>query len=93
MLRGRHRGLPVAIDRAVMLPDIQSEDQRSVRRRSSQADDRSGYGIGGNPSVQRISTIAASTNEENGAPSRDGVDSGSRLAAAVDEGKMTYPPV
>ena len=37
MLRGRHRGLPVAIDRAVMLPNEfkirdQVEDARSMRR-------------------------------------------------------------
>ena len=35
MLRGRHRGLPVAIDRAVMLPEPQLDDQMSLQRRMS----------------------------------------------------------
>lgn len=35
MLRGRHRGLPVAIDRAVMLPEFQLDDQMSLQRRMS----------------------------------------------------------
>ncbi len=41
MLRGRHRGLPVAIDRAVMLPsefgnvEGQSEDGQSERHNST----------------------------------------------------------
>lgn len=35
MLRGRHRGLPVAIDRAVMLPELQLDDQMSLQRRMS----------------------------------------------------------
>lgn len=43
MIRGRHRGLPVAIDRAVMLP---SEFQRSLDQ-----DDRSQY------TFRRSSTI------------------------------------
>lgn len=34
MIRGRHRGLPVAIDRAVMLPrDFQEEDERQLESR------------------------------------------------------------
>lgn len=43
MLRGRHRGLPVAIDRAVMLPaeykktaDIQDDQRSAARPPSSQ---------------------------------------------------------
>jgi len=35
MLRGRHRGLPVAIDRAVMLPEPQLDDQMGLQRRMS----------------------------------------------------------
>jgi len=35
MLRGRHRGLPVAIDRAVMLPELQLDDRMSLERRMS----------------------------------------------------------
>lgn len=35
MLRGRHRGLPVAIDRAVMLPELRLDDQMSLQRRMS----------------------------------------------------------
>ena len=35
MLRGRHRGLPVAIDRAVMLPELQLDDHMSLQRRMS----------------------------------------------------------
>jgi hypothetical protein len=35
MLRGRHRGLPVAIDRAVMLPEPQLDDRMSLQRRMS----------------------------------------------------------
>jgi hypothetical protein len=40
MLRGRHRGLPVALDRAVRLPGVRGalgtgeEEDRSVRSRS-----------------------------------------------------------
>ena len=35
MLRGRHRGLPVAIDRAVMLPELELDDQMELQRRMS----------------------------------------------------------
>ena len=35
MLRGRHRGLPVAIDRAVMLPELQLDDKMSLQRKMS----------------------------------------------------------
>ena len=35
MLRGRHRGLPVAIDRAVMLPEFELDDQMELQRRMS----------------------------------------------------------
>jgi len=59
MIRGRHRGLPVAIDRAVMLPDIKSEDQRSFRRRLSTVENLSAYG-GDGLSVNRTNTIAPS---------------------------------
>lgn len=35
MLRGRHRGLPVAIDRAVMLPELNLDDEMTLQRRMS----------------------------------------------------------
>ncbi|KAF9782414.1 cation transport protein-domain-containing protein [Thelephora terrestris] len=35
MLRGRHRGLPVAIDRAVMLPELKLDDEMTLQRRGS----------------------------------------------------------
>lgn len=35
MLRGRHRGLPVAIDRAVMLPELKLDDEMTLQRRMS----------------------------------------------------------
>lgn len=35
MLRGRHRGLPVAIDRAVMLPELKLDDEMTLQRRAS----------------------------------------------------------
>lgn len=42
MLRGRHRGLPVAIDRAVMLPDeLQMEDHRQDSQLPMDTDDDS----------------------------------------------------
>lgn len=49
MIRGRHRGLPVAIDRAVMLPrDFQAEDERALedRLRRSRSRMNSTYGGG-----------------------------------------------
>ena len=35
MLRGRHRGLPVAIDRAVMLPEPKLDNEMALQRRAS----------------------------------------------------------
>ena len=35
MLRGRHRGLPVAIDRAVMLPELKLDDEMTLQRKMS----------------------------------------------------------
>lgn len=35
MLRGRHRGLPVAIDRAVMLPELKLDNEMTLQRRMS----------------------------------------------------------
>ena len=35
MIRGRHRGLPVAIDRAVMLPEFKLDDEMTLQRRAS----------------------------------------------------------
>ena len=35
MLRARHRGLPVAIDRAVMLPELKLDDEMTLQRRAS----------------------------------------------------------
>ncbi|PPQ87456.1 hypothetical protein CVT25_008192 [Psilocybe cyanescens] len=43
MLRGRHRGLPVAIDRAIMLPSefkIKDDDDKSVQHNDSNSDSR-----------------------------------------------------
>jgi hypothetical protein len=45
MLRGRHRGLPVAIDKAVLLPneglhDLEEEDAHIRLERRSLHDDR-----------------------------------------------------
>jgi hypothetical protein len=48
MLRGRHRGLPVAIDRAVLLPDeLAQNDSVPWRSPSIQEDDP--YGMRGRP--------------------------------------------
>jgi Trk-type K+ transport system membrane component len=53
MLRGRHRGLPVALDRAVRLPgaggeygELEEEDWRVRRRRSMSRDSRDLGGVG-----------------------------------------------
>ena len=35
MLRGRQRGLPVTIDRAVMLPGFKLDDEMTLQRRMS----------------------------------------------------------
>lgn len=37
MVRGRHRGLPLAIDRAVMLPDLEGDDSRAFARTATGA--------------------------------------------------------
>jgi len=37
MIRGRHRGLPLAIDRAVMLPNLEGDDSRSFGRTATGA--------------------------------------------------------
>ena len=66
MLRGRHRGLPVAIDRAVMLPELQLDDQMSLQRRMSfsmnptSATDWVPYG-GDGMSLRRAPTVQATS--------------------------------
>ena len=68
MLRGRHRGLPVAIDRAVMLPELQLDDRMSLQRKmslnvnptSSDWTPRGGDGT----SLKRAPTIQASSVRE-----------------------------
>jgi len=42
MIRGRHRGLPVAIDRAVLIPDDQLDQGTAWRSPSIHEDDASG---------------------------------------------------
>jgi len=42
MIRGRHRGLPLAIDRAVMLPDLEGDDSRSFGRTATGASNANG---------------------------------------------------
>lgn len=57
MLRGRHRGLPVAIDRAVLLPSEYKEDDNSDNEGSDDDIDNSdkpGTKIDGQPFNQRI---------------------------------------
>lgn len=61
MLRGRHRGLPVAIDRAVMLPT----EFRQSNENFQDADD-----VNRNEPPQSRSSTPSSLNEKR-APSRD----------------------
>lgn len=68
MLRGRHRGLPVAIDRAVMLPELQLDDRMSLQRKMSlnmnpTSVDWTPHG-GDGTSLRRAPTIQASNARE-----------------------------
>ena len=73
MLRGRHRGLPVAIDRAVMLPKdftaaeeqaFDEERSRRVSRRASSLAEDLAFGLPSGPShVRRASRGSFSTAE------------------------------
>lgn len=56
MIRGRHRGLPVAIDRAVMLPrDFQEEDERALESRLRRSRSRMNSTFGGGDRDQVMS--------------------------------------
>jgi hypothetical protein len=66
MLRGRHRGLPVAIDRAVMLPELKLDNEMNLQRRGANVEmnqtfvERVPDGVGGTspkpaPNVQTTS--------------------------------------
>ncbi|KAF9650993.1 TrkH-domain-containing protein [Thelephora ganbajun] len=64
MLRGRHRGLPVAIDRAVMLPEFQLDDQMSLQRRMSLSMNPTSPHGGDDTSLRRAPTIQALSAQE-----------------------------
>lgn len=56
MIRGRHRGLPVAIDRAVMLPrDFEPEDERALESRLRRSRSRMNSTFGGGDRDQVMS--------------------------------------
>jgi hypothetical protein len=92
MIRGRHRGLPVAIDRAVMLPDLKSDDQRSARMRLSHGTASVGTYGGNVYPLHRMSTTPGSihvpgNDVEDGIPSYDDQDNNNDrvTSSAFDE--------
>ena len=67
MLRGRHRGLPVASDRAVLLP----HEYKNVKKQENKEDDVRGDGRQPNPDITFTRTMTQSQQPNEKPPAVD----------------------